>query len=196
MGLIKKERDNAAAKKPARIVAKMNSLVDREIIEALYAASQAGVKIDLIVRGICCLRPGVEGLSENITVRSIVGRFLEHSRIFQFENGGTPKVLVGSADWMPRNFFRRIEVVFPIEDPVLRDRIVNQILATQLADNVKASLLASDGTYHRPPMKKGTGARSSQGEFMALVLGESKARRTGRPAKRAYTKIEISRAPK
>jgi polyphosphate kinase len=196
MGLIKKERDNATAKKPARIIAKMNSLVDREIIEALYAASQAGVKIDLIVRGICCLRPGVEGISENISVRSIVGRFLEHSRIFYFENAGTPKVFVGSADWMPRNFFRRIEVVFPVEEPALRDRIVNQILAAQLADNTKASLLTSDGTYHRPATKKEAGPRSSQTEFMALALGESKARRTGRPAKRAYTKIEIARAPK
>lgn len=196
MALIKKEHENATAKKPARIIAKMNSLVDREIIEALYAASQAGVKIDLIVRGICCLRPGVAGVSENITVRSIVGRFLEHSRIFYFENGGTPKVFVGSADWMPRNFFRRIEVVFPVEDPALRDRIVNQILAAQLADNSKSSILKNDGSYHRPTVKKDDGARSCQGEFMALALGESKARRTGRPAKRAYTKIEVARAPK
>jgi polyphosphate kinase len=196
MGLIKKEHDNATAKKPARIIAKMNSLVDREIIEALYAASQAGVKIDLIVRGICCLRPGVEGISENITVRSVVGRFLEHSRIFYFENGGTPKVFLGSADWMPRNFFRRIEVVFPIEEPALRDRIVNQILAIQLADNAKASLLGSDGTYQPHSTRKDASGRSSQAEFMALALGESKARRSGRPAKRAYTKIEIARAPK
>src|SRR6202012_5024261 len=106
-----------------------NSLVDPEVITALYAASQAGVEIDLIIRGICCLRPGVEGVSEKIRVRSIVGRFLEHSRIFYFENGGTPKVFLGSADWMPRNFFRRIEIVFPIEEPALRDRIVNQILS-------------------------------------------------------------------
>ncbi len=196
MGLIKKEREHAVAKKPARIIAKMNSLVDREIIEALYAASQAGVKIDLIVRGICCLRPGVEGMSENISVRSIVGRFLEHSRIFYFENSGAPKVFVGSADWMPRNFFRRIEVVFPIEDPTLRDRIVNQILAAQLADNAKASILASDGSYSRPAVKKDTDARSCQAEFMALALGESKARRTGRPAKRAYSKVVVARPPK
>jgi len=195
MGLIKKEREHAVAKKPARIIAKMNSLVDREIIEALYAASQAGVKIDLIIRGICCLKPGVEGISENISVRSVVGRFLEHSRIFYFENSGTPKVFVGSADWMPRNFFRRIEVVFPIEDPTLRDRIVNQILAAQLADNVKASILASDGTYSRPAVKKDD-ARSCQAEFMALALGESKARRTGRPAKRAYSKVVVARSPK
>jgi polyphosphate kinase len=154
------------------------------------------VKIDLIVRGICCLRPGIAGISENITVRSIVGRFLEHSRIFYFENGGHPKVFVGSADWMPRNFFRRIEVIFPVEEPALRDRIIQQILGAQLADNVKASLLASDGTYHRPPVRKDQGTRSCQAEFMTLALGESKARRTGRPAKRAYSKIEIAGPPK
>ena len=196
MALIKKETDNAAAKKPARIIAKMNSLVDREIIEALYRASKAGVRIDLIIRGICCLRPGVEGVSENITVRSIIGRFLEHSRIFCFENGGAPKVFVGSADWMPRNFFRRIEVVFPVEDPALRDRIINQILAAQLADNTKASILAADGSYSRPAVTKEIGMRSSQAEFMALALGESKARRPGRPARKAYAKFEVARKPR
>lgn len=195
MALIRKEAENAAAKKPARIIAKMNSLVDREIIEALYRASQAGVRIDLIVRGICCLRPGVEGVSENITVRSIIGRFLEHSRIFYFENGGAPKVFVGSADWMPRNFFRRMEVVFPIEDASLRDRIANQILAAQLADNLKASVLQPDGSYVRPSHKKESGARSSQAEFMALALGESKVRRSGRPVKKNYLKIELASRP-
>jgi polyphosphate kinase len=196
MGLIKKETENAVAKKPARIIAKMNSLVDREVIEALYRASQAGVKIDLIIRGICCLRPGIESVSENISVRSIVGRFLEHSRIFYFEHGGAPKVFLGSADWMPRNFFRRIEVIFPVEDPALRDRIVNQILATHLADNAKASILTSEGTYQRLPVKKEGDARSCQAEFMALALGESKARRAGRPVKKTYTKIEVARAPR
>jgi len=196
MTLVKNEAANAKAKKPARIIAKMNSLVDQELIEALYAASQAGVKIDLIVRGICCLRPGVAGVSENISVRSIVGRFLEHSRIFYFENGGAAKILVGSADWMPRNFFRRIEVVFPIEDPTLRDRIVTQILATHLADNAKASILAADGTYSRPVRKKETAIRGSQAEFMALALGESKARRVHRPVKRAYPKIQVARNPR
>src|SRR5436190_2499608 len=132
---------------PARIVAKMNALVDREIIEALYRASQAGVKVELIVRGICCLRPGIAGVSENISVRSIVGRFLEHSRIFYFENDGQPKMYLGSADWMPRNFFRRIEIVFPIEDAALCKRIVEQILAAHLADNMKASVLDSEGVY-------------------------------------------------
>ena len=121
--LIEREAENARQGLPARIIAKMNSLVDREIIEALYRASQAGVKIDLIVRGICCLRPELKGISDNITVRSIVDRFLEHSRIFYFENACQPEVFVGSADWMPRNFFRRIEIVFPIEDGNLRERI-------------------------------------------------------------------------
>jgi polyphosphate kinase len=192
---IRHETASAAAKKPARIIAKMNSLVDREIIEALYAASQAGVKIDLIIRGICCLRPGITGVSENISVRSIVGRYLEHSRIFYFENGGEPKVFVGSADWMPRNFFRRIEVIFPVEEPALRDRIVNQILATQLADQAKASLLQPDGSYVRPAGKKDQ-ARNSQAEFMALALGESKARRIGRPMKKNYAKIQVARQPR
>lgn len=196
MALINKEIENATAKKPSRIIAKMNSLVDTEVIEAMYAASQAGVKIDLIIRGICCLRPGVAGLSENITVRSIIGRFLEHSRIFYFENGGAPKLFLGSADWMPRNFFRRIEIVFPVEEPALRDRIVNQILAAQLADNVKASILDSDGVYSRPAVKKDSKQRSSQGEFMALALGEARARRAVRAVKRNYTKIEVAKAPR
>ncbi|MEZ0254394.1 MAG: polyphosphate kinase 1 [Chthoniobacter sp.] len=196
MALIKKETENAQAKKPARIIAKMNSLVDTEVIGAMYAASQAGVKIDLIIRGICCLRPGVAGLSENITVRSIIGRFLEHSRIFYFENGGSPKLFLGSADWMPRNFFRRIEIVFPVEEPVLRDRIVNQILAAQLADNVKASILDSDGVYSRPAAKKESQQRSSQGEFMALALGEAKARRATRAVKRSYAKIQVAKVPR
>jgi len=193
LALITHETANAKAKKPARIIAKMNSLVDKELIEALYTASQAGVKIELIIRGICCLRPGVEGVSENIFVRSIVGRFLEHSRIFYFENGGAAKILVGSADWMPRNFFRRIEVVFPIEDPAICDRILHQILATQLADNTKASLLAADGTYSRPARRKDAAIRGSQAEFMALALGENKARRVHRPVKRAYPKIQLVR---
>ena len=113
------------------------------------------MKIDLIVRGICCLRPGVHGLSENITVRSIVDRFLEHSRIFYFENACQPEVFVGSADWMPRNFFRRIELVFPIEDGVLRERIISEVLAISLADNTKARFLQPDGSYRRAALVKG-----------------------------------------
>jgi polyphosphate kinase len=191
MTMIRREIENATAKKPARIIAKMNALVDQEVIEALYTASQAGVKIDLIVRGVCCLRPGIQGVSDNITVRSIVGRYLEHSRIFCFENGGQPKVYVGSADWMPRNFFRRIEVVFPIEDPALRDRIINQILALQLADTVKSSLLAADGSYHRPPVRKENELRNSQKEFMALALGEPQPKKRRRVAKRGFTQLRV-----
>ncbi len=195
MALIKRETDNAIAKKPARIIAKMNALVDREIIVALYRASQAGVKIDLIIRGICCLRPGIPGVSENITVRSIVGRFLEHSRIFYFENGGEPKVFVGSADWMPRNFFRRVEIVFPIDDPALRDRVVKQILATQLSDTAKASLLNPDGTYTRPAVFKESERRSSQAEFMALALGESKTRKKHRTSMPRPAQLQVIRTP-
>jgi polyphosphate kinase len=170
LALIGREADNARRGLPGRIIAKMNALVDREIIEALYRASQAGVKIDLIVRGICCLRPQVKGVSENITVRSIVDRFLEHSRIFYFENGCQPDVYVGSADWMPRNFYRRIEVVFPVEDGNLRERLVSEVLAVQLADNVKARLLRADGTYHRPPPPRRAVHRRSQIELMGRVL--------------------------
>ncbi len=173
---IQKETANAQAGKPARITAKMNALVDMEAIEALYVASQAGVKIDLIVRGICCLRPGMKGVSENIRVRSIIGRFLEHSRVAYFENGGSPQVYIGSADWMPRNFLRRIEVALPVEDPVLRDRIVNQILEAQLADNTKAWILRPDGGYERA-VKPDAKPRNSQQEFIALTLGGSKPRK-------------------
>ena len=144
----------------------MNALVDESIIQSLYEASRAGVEIDLIIRGICCLKPGVKGLSERIRVRSIVDRFLEHSRIFYFENGCRPEVFVGSADWMPRNFFKRIEVVFPVEDGVLRDRITEEILSYQLKDNQKARTLASDGSYHPEKTMGEEDAFRSQGAFM------------------------------
>jgi polyphosphate kinase len=147
--LIERERDQARAGKPARIVAKLNALVDQEIIEKLYEASCAEVTIDLIVRGICCLRPKMPGLSENIRVISIVGRFLEHSRIFYFENAGQPRVFLSSADWMPRNFFRRIELAFPVENPALRDQIINEVLPSFLHDRVKARELQPNGTYRR-----------------------------------------------
>ena len=142
--LINRERDYAAMGKPARIVAKMNSLCDADIINALYEASAAGVQIELIVRGICCLKQGVPGMSETIQVRSIVGTFLEHSRIFYFENDGSPEIYMGSADWMPRNLDKRVEILFPVEDPDLKKEIVH-ILHTQLADNTKAHLLQPDG---------------------------------------------------
>lgn len=196
MKFIATESANAAAGKPARIVAKMNALVDSEIIEALYRASQAGVKIDLIIRGICCLRPGLKGVSENITVRSIVGRFLEHARIAYFENGGDTRVFVGSADWMPRNFFRRIEILFPVEDPVLKRRIVDQILGAQLADNAKSSLLQSDATYVRSARSKGEVLRNSQEEFMHVALGDSKLRRRRRAeAGRGPAQLKVRAEP-
>jgi polyphosphate kinase len=149
IALIDREREHARADKPGRIVAKMNSLVDQEIIEKLYQASCADVTIDLIVRGICCLRPKIPGLSENIRVLSIVGRFLEHSRIYHFANAGAPEVLLSSADWMPRNFLRRLEIAFPIENPALRDNIVNEVLPRFLNDRVKARELQPDGSYRR-----------------------------------------------
>jgi polyphosphate kinase len=170
--LIAREADNARRGLPARIIAKMNSLVDRGMIEALYRASQAGVKIDLIVRGICCLRPGVAGVSENITVRSVVDRFLEHSRIFYFENACQPEIFVGSADWMPRNFFRRVEVVFPIEDGNLRDRVKHEVLDRVLADNVKARVLEADGAYRQLKPKRGSKAVRSQSEFIQSASAE------------------------
>ena len=170
LALIHREAENARQGLPARIIAKMNALVDLEIIEALYEASSAGVKIDLIVRGICCLRPQVKGLSENITVRSVVDRFLEHSRIFYFENACRQEIFIGSADWMPRNFFRRIEVVFPIEDGNLRERVISEILALPLQDNVKARLMRADGSYARAPLKRGETPHRSQKEFIERTL--------------------------
>ncbi|MBX7196211.1 MAG: polyphosphate kinase 1, partial [Sandaracinaceae bacterium] len=140
LGLIEREAHNARHGRRARIIAKMNSLVDPDVILALYRASQAGVSIDLDVRGICCLKPGVPGVSENIRVRALVDRFLEHARIFVFEAGGAQEVYCSSADWMPRNFHRRVEVLFPIEEPALRARIVDEILAVELRDDVKAHL--------------------------------------------------------
>ena len=145
---IRREADNARAGKPARIIAKINSLVDETVIKALYTASNAGVKIDLIVRGICCLRAGVPGMSENITVRSITGRFLEHSRIFYFYNEGHEDMYLASADWMPKNLTRRVELLFPIEDPDCRAR-VKEVLDVELADTVRAHFLSPDGTYHK-----------------------------------------------
>ncbi|HTB80247.1 MAG TPA: polyphosphate kinase 1 [Opitutaceae bacterium] len=168
--LIQREAAHAAAGQPARILVKMNSLVDKATIDNLYTASQAGVQIDLIVRGICCLVPGVRGLSENIRVRSIVGRFLEHARVFYFENhGGEPLVLAGSADWMPRNFFRRIEVLFPIDDPDLRRRLTDDLLSMELQDNDGARLLQANGAYLPLPRAEGEPSFSAQNYFMAAA---------------------------
>jgi polyphosphate kinase len=150
LGLIEREAEHARLGRPARMIVKVNSLLDKSIVQALYRASQAGVEIDLLVRGICSLRPGIRGLSDRIRVRSIVGRFLEHSRIYYFENGGEPEVYLGSADWMPRNLHERVEVLFPLKNPLLRDRVVHEILAALLADNVKSRFLQKDGSYLRP----------------------------------------------
>jgi polyphosphate kinase len=146
LDLIDREAQHARAGRPARIVAKMNALVDPEAIEALYSASRAGVQIDLIVRGICCLRPGVPDVSDRIRVISIVGRFLEHSRLFYFANGGTEEFYIGSADWMPRNFDRRVEAVAPVDDATLHNRL-RSLLRTCLDDNRQAWELASDGVW-------------------------------------------------
>jgi len=149
IGLIEREERNARKGRAARIIVKMNALVEPSVIDALYRASQAGVAIDLVVRGICCLRPGLPGVSETIRVTSIVDKYLEHSRIFYFENGGNPEVFLASADWMPRNFWRRIETLFPIEDASLQARIVGDIIQPILSDTVKVRELSSDGTYRR-----------------------------------------------
>src|SRR5437763_6487 len=161
--LIERERDHARAGKPARIIAKLNSLVDDDIIEKLYEASCAGVKIDLIVRGICCLRPRVPGLSENIRVISIVGRFLEHSRVYYFENAGQADIYLSSADWMPRNFYRRVEVAFPLDAPGPREEMVKDILPSLLNDQVKARELQPDGSYVR--LHPAEGAAPSQAQL-------------------------------
>ena len=164
---IRAETRNANAGLPARIIAQTNSLVDQETIDNLYHASQAGVKIDLIVRGICNLVPKVKGVSENIRVRSILGRYLEHSRIFYFENdkGSQALMYAGSADWMPRNFYRRIEAVFPVEDPDLRQKLFH-ILESHLKDNVNARLLRANGSYQKVSAKKITQPHSAQQSFM------------------------------
>jgi len=153
LSLIAREAEHARHGRPAHLIAKMNALLDKNIITALYKASQAGVKIDLIVRGICALRPGIRGVSENIQVRSIVGRYLEHSRIYYFENGGQQEVYLGSADWMPRNLYDRVEVLFPLKEALLRERVKYEILDAYLADNLKTRIGQKDGTYIRPWQK-------------------------------------------
>lgn len=152
LSMIDREAENARQGKEGHIIAKMNSLCDPDIISALYAASAAGVKIELIVRGICCLKTGIEGVSENITVRSIVGNFLEHARIFYFYNNGAEEVYMGSADWMPRNLIRRVEIVFPVLDPEVKKQVMH-IVEIQLEDTLKARILQPDGTYERVDLR-------------------------------------------
>jgi polyphosphate kinase len=167
--LINREGRNAELGQPARIIVKMNALVEPTVIDALYRAAQAGVRIDLVVRGTCCLRPDISGLSENIRVISIVDRFLEHSRIFYFENAGDPEVFLGSADWMPRNFFRRIELMFPVEDARLKARLIQELLPVILNDNLKARQLRGDGTYLRLTPAEGQEPIRSQAVFQTLA---------------------------
>ncbi len=174
LGLIRREQEHAQAGRPAHIVAKMNALLEPSVIEALYQASQAGVEIDLIVRGLCTLRPGVKGLSERIRVRSIVGRFLEHSRIFHFANGGDDEIYLGSADWMPRNLFERCEVVFPVRDAAALARIHDEILPAYLADTLKARLQQPDGNYLRASKLLKEAKPFSAQEFL-MQLAEGKA---------------------
>jgi polyphosphate kinase len=191
--LIKREAENAQKGLPARIIAKMNSLVDRQVIEALYRASEAGVKIELIVRGICCLRPRIPGVSSNIRVVSIVDRFLEHSRVWYFENGCRPRAFIASADWMPRNLMRRIETAFEVEDGELADRLLREVLALPLADNTKARELQADGTYQRREARARQAPRRSQTELMARALA-TQTNHSG-PLKARYTQIKLAARP-
>ena len=182
IALIDREAEHARQGREARIIAKMNALLDKSVVQALYRASQAGVEIDLIVRGICALRPGVRGVSDRIRVRSIVGRFLEHSRIYYFANGGEEEIYMGSADWMPRNLYERVEVLVPLRDELLRDRVRHEILDAYLADNLKARILLRDATYirawqssqgkHKTKPPVGAAAFSAQDFLINLAEGK------------------------
>src|SRR5262249_37269143 len=184
LAMINREAEHAVRGKPAKIIAKMNALLDKNIIMALYRASQAGVQIDLIVRGMCALRPGIRGVSDRIRVRSVVGRFLEHSRIFYFENGGDEEIYLGSADWMPRNLYDRVEVMFPLKNPLLRERVKQEMLDAYLADNVKARILLKDASY--VPAWRSSGKRKPPGpaeRFSAqdFLIGVSEGKRMPEP---------------
>ena len=160
--MIRFEASEAKGGRPARMIIKVNSLSEPNIIKELYRASQAGVQIELIVRGICCLRPGLKGLSENIRVRSIIGRFLEHSRLFYFHAAGSEKLFCSSADWMSRNLYRRVEIAFPIDDPEQKQRLFRETMQIPLQDNVDAWNLNSDGTYERIQKTTEPSKRSQQ----------------------------------
>ncbi len=195
LALIERETLHARQELPARIIAKMNALEDPQIIEALCRAGQAGVQVDLIVRGICCLRPQVAGLSRNITVRSIVDRFLEHSRIFYFENACQPEVWVGSADWTPVHLHRRIEVLFPIEDGKLRERIRSQILEALLCDNVKARFLRASGAYARPRVPRGAALRRSQSELLQAAAARPEFEQSAAKPNAKYPRFKLASSP-
>jgi len=171
--LIRREIRHQQQGRQGRLIFKMNSLMDTSIIRLLYQASQAGVQIELIVRGICSLRPGLEGISENIRVRSIVGRFLEHSRIFYFHNGGDEEIYLGSADLMPRNLNHRVEVLFPIESPKLVQQLREEVLAVYLADNIKARIMLSDGSYLRSAPTESQPLINSQAWLLRHGLGRT-----------------------
>ncbi|HEX4037181.1 MAG TPA: polyphosphate kinase 1 [Acidobacteriaceae bacterium] len=192
--LIHREQEHAAAGRPARIIAKMNSLLEQSVVEALYSAAHTGVEIDLIVRGICSLRPGLKNLSERIRVRSVVGRFLEHSRIFYFLNGGDEEFYCGSADWMPRNLFERCEVIFPIRDPQIKTRIRDEIIAAYLADTVKARALQSDGTYVR--LRDAGPTFSAQDFLIRLAEGKADIADIPKPAPAAEPRKSKPRQPR
>jgi polyphosphate kinase len=167
----------------------MNALLDKSVIEALYMASQAGVKIDLIIRGMCSLRPGVPGISDNINVRSIVGRFLEHSRVFYFENGGEEEIYISSADWMPRNLYERAEVLCPVLSPSLRQRLKDEILAAYLADNLKVRFLDRNGNYFRLPRRRADKIFSAQDFLIAVAEGSATAADIPEPVRPSRRKI-------
>ncbi len=169
INLIKREIEKSTPESPGLIILKMNALVESKVIRWLYKASQAGVRIELIVRGICCLRPGMPGLSENIQVISILDRFLEHSRIYYFHNGGDPDIYSGSADWMPRNFRQRVEAIYPILDKRLKTRIIDEILMTYLKDNQKARIMDASGVYHRVRRDQGQRMVRSQSKLIAIA---------------------------
>ena len=164
--LIEEQIERAQAGRPSRIFAKFNALVDHRVIEALYRASQAGVPVELVVRGVCCLRPGLPGISENIRVTSIVDRFLEHSRLYVFSPDDEAKVFLSSADWMPRNFHRRVEVMFPIEAPELKQRILEEVIPAYQRDNARARILGSDGNYTRVRPQEGQALHRCQDELL------------------------------
>jgi polyphosphate kinase len=200
LALIAREADHARHGRPARIIAKMNSLLDKNIITALYSASQAGVEIDLLVRGICALRPGVRGVSDHIRVRSIVGRFLEHSRIYYFANGGQEEVYLGSADWMPRNLYERVEVIFPLKDALLRERVRQEILDAYLADNIKSRVLLKGGAYVRtwqaqgkrkPP--HGPAAFNAQEFLIAVAEGKQSPDAIPVPTRKTRRKVAVGK---
>src|SRR5438270_4310488 len=201
IALIDREAEHARHGRDARIIAKMNALLDKNIIQALYRASQAGVQVDLLVRGICALRPGVRGVSDNIRVRSVVGRFLEHSRIFYFANDGEEEIYIGSADWMPRNLYERVEVLVPLRDEMLRQRVRHEILDAYLADNRKARILLKDATYmqawqplhgkrnRRPP----TGAAAFCAQDFLIGVAEGKSPVIPAPASPRKRRVAVGR---